>query len=90
MPSIEEIDPDAQAGPSQSNNATQTSTSTTLVRVGSKIEEIRPNKYSGLSTLAEQLDEKNWAAWSKRIISILKSAKSIHTYKARSPNRTKP
>ena len=63
MPSIQEVPADTE-GPSVSTGV--------VSAAPSHIEEIRPNKYSSLSTLSEQLDEKNWATWSKRMISILR------------------
>ena len=63
MPSIQEVLANAE-GPSLSTGI--------ISAAPLHIEEIRPNKYLGLSTLSEQLDEKNWATWSKWIISILR------------------
>jgi Txe/YoeB family toxin of Txe-Axe toxin-antitoxin module len=46
-----------------------------VIKVNTHIKEIRPNKYGGLTTLNEHLDEKNWPTWSRRIISILRVCK---------------
>jgi hypothetical protein len=36
------------------------------------VKEIKPNKYTHLSTLKEQLGESNWADWQKRITAVLR------------------
>jgi hypothetical protein len=80
MPHIEELDPDTQAA---------AGTSTSITHIAPRIEEIRPNKYTGLSTLSEQLDETNWATWSKRLTSIFKVCR-VYDYIKRTipkPNR---
>jgi len=45
---------------------------TDMTNIALKIEEIRPNKFSGLTTLTEALNKANWPSWSKRITSMFK------------------
>jgi hypothetical protein len=49
------------------------------IKVNTHIKEIRPNKYGGLITLNEHLDEKNWPTWSRHIILILRVYK-VYNY----------
>jgi hypothetical protein len=76
MTQIEEIDTISNAGPAMStadaSTPTIVPTIAPIINAPTEIQEIRPNKYSGLSLMKEGLDEKNWTTWTKRITSVFK------------------
>ncbi len=72
MPHIEELDADGNPHTPTPINDGLTPTSPSIVDPLSQIHEICSNKFSGLSTMSEALDENNWMTWSKHITSVFK------------------
>ena len=70
MPSIEEVSADSSGGPSTNTLEASSPMTTPIVSMPLEIEEIKPNRYSSMSTMKEPLDETNWTTWSKRIQSV--------------------